>query len=136
MSFGIVAFLTSRNDVAFSALTAAGDGHDMVHGQFFGWRRAIAVMADTFGTATFPPLRVAEFSGFAPFPVHFFFCQIVGKWFHFLYVFTGWAPPFHSGVYVPGHFNDLAAVAFLPPPRSPAKSMRENAVSPTAKSLK
>ena len=42
-----------------------------------------------------------------------------------MYVFRGYAPPFHSGVYVSGHFNDLAAVAFLPPPRSPAKSMRE-----------
>jgi len=54
----------------------------------------------------------------------------------FTCVFTGFAPPFNSGVYVPGHFNDLAVVTFLPPPRSPAKSMRENAVSPTAKSLK
>ncbi len=33
----------------------------------------------------------------------------------------GGALPFHSDVYVPGHFNNLAAVAFLPPPRSPAK---------------
>ncbi len=33
--------------------------------------------------------------------------------------------PVHSHVCVSGHFNDLAAVAFLPPPRSPAKSMRE-----------
>ena len=41
------------------------------------------------------------------------------------YVFRGCAPPFHFGVYVSGHFNDLAAVAFLPPPRSPAKSLRE-----------
>jgi len=44
---------------------------------------------------------------------------------HLVYVFTGCAPPLHSGVYVSGHFNDLAAVAFLPPPRSPAKSMRK-----------
>ena len=42
-----------------------------------------------------------------------------------LYVFKGYASPLHSGVYVSGHFNALAAVAFLPPPRSPAKSMRE-----------
>jgi len=42
-----------------------------------------------------------------------------------MYVFTGCAPPLHSDVYVAGHFNDLAAVAFLPPPRSPAISMRE-----------
>ncbi len=42
-----------------------------------------------------------------------------------LYVFRGYAYPLHSDVYVTGHFNDLAAVAFLPPPRSPAKSMRE-----------
>jgi hypothetical protein len=41
------------------------------------------------------------------------------------YVFTGHASPFHSDVYVSGHFKNLAAVAFLPPPRSPAKSMRE-----------
>ena len=33
----------------------------------------------------------------------------------FLYVFTGCAPPLYSSVYVSGHFNDLAAVAFLPP---------------------
>ena len=42
-----------------------------------------------------------------------------------MFVFTGGASPFHSGVYVSGHFNDLAAGAFLPPPRSPAKNMRE-----------
>ena len=40
-------------------------------------------------------------------------------------MFRGCTPPLHSGVYVSGHFNNLAAVAFLPPPRSPAKSMRE-----------
>ena len=33
--------------------------------------------------------------------------------------------PVHLGVCVSGHFNNLAAVAFLPPPRSPAKNMRE-----------
>ncbi len=37
----------------------------------------------------------------------------------------GCAPPLHFDVYVSGYFNDLAAVAFLPPPRSPAKNMRE-----------
>jgi hypothetical protein len=42
-----------------------------------------------------------------------------------LYVFRGCAPPLHFDVYVSGYFNDLAAVAFLPPPRSPAKNMRE-----------
>jgi hypothetical protein len=40
-------------------------------------------------------------------------------------VFTRRALPFLSDVYVSGHFNDLPAGAFLPPPRSPAKSMRE-----------
>jgi len=34
----------------------------------------------------------------------------------------GCALPFHSGVCVAGNFNDLAAVAFLPPPRSPTKN--------------
>jgi hypothetical protein len=35
------------------------------------------------------------------------------------HVLTGCAPPVRSGVYVSGHFNDLAAVAFLPPLHSP-----------------
>ena len=43
---------------------------------------------------------------------------------------------FTQADYVSGHFNNLAAVAFLPPPRSPAKSDAGAAVSPTAKSLK
>jgi len=42
-----------------------------------------------------------------------------------MFVFTGCTPPLHFGVYVSVHFNNLAAGAFLPPPRSPAKSMRE-----------
>ena len=82
MSFGVVTFFACCNDVAFSALAAAGDGHNMIHGQFFGRRSAAAVMADTFGATTLPPLRASELSGFAPFPVHFFFSQIVCKRFH------------------------------------------------------
>ena len=42
-----------------------------------------------------------------------------------IYVMMGCAPSFHSCVYVAGHFKNLVAGAFLPPPRSPAKSMRE-----------
>jgi len=40
-------------------------------------------------------------------------------------VFTGRVSPIHFGDYVAGHFNNLAAVAFLPPSRSPAKSIQE-----------
>ena len=86
MSFGVVAFLARCDDVAFCAPAPTGYGHNMVHGQFFGWRRAAAVVADTSGTAPLPPLRVAEFSGLAPFPVHFRFGEIIGKRFHFSYV--------------------------------------------------
>ena len=43
---------------------------------------------------------------------------------------------FHSGVSVTGIFNDLAAVAFLPPPHSTFAALRMAAVSPTAKSVK
>ena len=42
-----------------------------------------------------------------------------------MYVFTGCDPSLHSWVSVSGHFNGLAAVAFLPSPRAPAKSMWE-----------
>jgi len=45
-----------------------------------------------------------------------------------MYVFTGRVLPFHSGVCVSGHFSDLAAVAFLPPLRSPAKSIIHGAI--------
>ena len=86
MPFGVVAFLTSRNDVAFCASAAAGDGHDMVHSQFFGSCGTATVVAGSFGAPALPPLRASEFPGLAPFPVHFFFCQIVGKRFHFSYV--------------------------------------------------
>ena len=44
--------------------------------------------------------------------------------------------PFHYGVFIAGIFNDLAAVAFLPPPHSPFAALRMAAASPTAKSLK
>ena len=82
MPFGVVAFLTRSNDVAFCASATPGDGYDMVHGQFFGRCRAAAVVAGAFGAAALPPLRTSEFSGLAPFPVHFFFCHVVGKRFH------------------------------------------------------
>jgi len=34
-----------------------------------------------------------------------------------MYVFTGFVSPLHAGVYVSGHFNDLAAVAHSCPLR-------------------
>ena len=83
MFFGIVAFLAGCNDIAFGALAAPGYGDDMVHSQFFRRSGAPAVMADSFGTAPLPPLGIAEFSGLAALFVHVFFCQIIGKWFHF-----------------------------------------------------
>jgi len=42
----------------------------------------------------------------------------------------------HFGVFIAGIFNELAAVAFLPPPHSSFAWVRMDAVSPTAKSLK
>lgn len=53
-----------------------------------------------------------------------------------LYVFREQSFPLHFGVSVTGIFNDLAAVAFLPPPHSTFAALRMAAVSPTAKSLK
>ena len=47
----------------------------------------------------------------------------------------GLASPLHLGVFVSGHFNDLAMVAFLPFRVFPQKAAGA-AVSPTAKSLK
>jgi len=54
----------------------------------------------------------------------------------FSYVFRGQSFPLYFGVSVTGIFNDLAAVAFLPPPHSTFAALRLAAVSPTAKSLK
>lgn len=84
MPFGSVALLTGCDDVAFGAPAATGDGHNMVHGQFFGGYRAAAVVTDTPGAAPLPPLRIAEFSGLAAFHVHLGFGQIICKRFHFL----------------------------------------------------
>jgi len=44
--------------------------------------------------------------------------------------------PLHFDVCITGIFNDLAAVAFLPPPHSLFAALRMAAVSPIAKSLK
>ena len=52
------------------------------------------------------------------------------------YVFRGPSFSLHFGVSVTGIVNDLAAVAFLPPPHSTFAALRMAAVSPTAKSLK
>ncbi len=49
---------------------------------------------------------------------------------------VGQSFPLHFGVFIAGIFNDLAAVAFLPPPHSTFAALRMAAVSPTAKSLK
>jgi len=46
-------------------------------------------------------------------------------WIDWLYVFRGQSFPLHFGVSVAGFFFEFAVVAFLPPPRSPAKNMRE-----------
>jgi hypothetical protein len=53
-----------------------------------------------------------------------------------LYVFRWQLLLLHFGVCVTGIFNELAAVAFLPPPHSTFASLRMTAVSPTANSLK
>jgi hypothetical protein len=53
-----------------------------------------------------------------------------------MYVLWGQSFPLHFGVSVTGIFNDLAAVAFLPPPHSTFATLRMAAVSPTAKLLK
>ncbi len=84
MFFGVVAFLAGSNDITFGASATPGYGNDVVHGQFFGWRGAPAVMANPFGTSSLPPLGIAEFPGLATLFVDIFFCQIIGKWFHFL----------------------------------------------------
>ena len=82
MLFGIIAFLACCNDIAFGGSTAPGYGDDMVHGQVFGSGRSPAIMADSFGTSSFPPLGIAEFPSPAPLSVHIFFGQIIGKRFH------------------------------------------------------
>jgi len=51
-------------------------------------------------------------------------------------MFRGCAPPFYSGVYMPGHFNDLASVGIPAPSAFSRENHAGAAVSPTANSLK
>jgi hypothetical protein len=79
----IVAFFTAGNDIALGAFTASGDGYDVIHGEFFGWNRTTAVMAEAFVTFSFPPLGVAHLPRLAALPLDIAFRKIVGKWVHF-----------------------------------------------------
>ena len=90
--FGVVAFLTSRNGVAFCASATPGDGHDMVHGEFFGSCRAVAVVAGAFGAAAFPPLRIPELSSLAALSLYVSIVQIICKWFHIYKIRANFRP--------------------------------------------
>ena len=76
--FGVVAFLAAGRHIAFGAFTAAGNGHDVVHGQIFGRKRPAAVMANPLGQAALPPLRFAQRTGLVTLPFLIVCAQIVG----------------------------------------------------------
>ena len=54
---GIVAFLAAGRHIALGAFAAAGNGHNVIHGQILGRKRPAAVMANPFCQSAFPPLR-------------------------------------------------------------------------------
>ena len=62
-----VARLAARHNISLGAFPAAGNRDDMIHGEFFGRRRALAVMALPFCHPAFPPLGPSELPGFAAF---------------------------------------------------------------------
>ena len=55
--FRVVAFLAAGDHVALGGPAAAGDRHDVVHGELTRREQAAAVMTRTLGQAAFPPLR-------------------------------------------------------------------------------
>lgn len=85
--FGVVALFAAGHYVALGAFAAARYGHNVIHGQFFRQGRSAAVMADTFRQAPFPPLGIAQYSGFAALPFEVFLAQIIGKGVYGLLVF-------------------------------------------------
>src|SRR5204863_10133617 len=62
MLFLIVAFFARGDDVAFGALAAADDRHEVVHGERSGGKFFPAIVADADRAPPLPPLACAQFA--------------------------------------------------------------------------
>jgi len=85
--FGVVAFFAAGRHIAFGALAAPGNGHDVIHGQFIGRERPAAVMANPFGQAALPPLGFAQRSGLVTLPFLIVCAQIIGEGLDYIFPF-------------------------------------------------
>ena len=61
--FIVVAFFAAGHHVASGAFTAAGYGHDVIHGQVLGSKRPAAIITGPFCQPAFPPLGFTQGSG-------------------------------------------------------------------------
>ena len=61
-----VAGLATYHHIAFARPAAADQRNEVVHGQFFGRKSAVTMMADTGGALTLPPLGGAQLPRFLP----------------------------------------------------------------------
>ena len=88
--FSRVAFFAAGDHVAPGAFAAPGYGHDVIHGQFFGWGRPAAVVAQAFGQTAFPPLGFSQLPCFVTRLFQIFSAQVIGKWLDGFFSFHFW----------------------------------------------
>ena len=85
--FGIVALFAAWHDIAFGAFSAAGYGHNVIHGQLFGQSRSPTVVTGSFGQSSFPPLGIPQLPGLAALSFQIIGVQIIGKGFYGFFAF-------------------------------------------------
>lgn len=73
----VVTRLAGRYQVAFGAAAAARNRHDVVHRQSIGWCFTVAIVTDTLGQASFPPLAYSDFASFPALAANLRLIQIV-----------------------------------------------------------
>ena len=65
--FCVVTRFAAWHHIAPGTFPAARNRDDVIHGQFFGWRWASAVVTPAFCNSAFPPLGLPELAGFTAF---------------------------------------------------------------------
>ena len=73
----VVTRLAGRYQVAFGAAAAARNRHDVVHRQAIGGYFTVAIVTDTLGQASLPPLAYSDVASFSALAANLRLIQIV-----------------------------------------------------------
>lgn len=75
----VIALLATGNDIALRALAPSRHRHNVIHGQFIPGKFPPAVITYSGIELILPPLALAQFFGFRPFPGDMFFIFLNGN---------------------------------------------------------